>query len=124
MVSLIKWHESSTTAYRHLPLGLLYDMHTTSTKLVSNLESQTQPMRLTLHLASPPADKLLMLPSQENCKQMFMAQLKEADFLRWGSTKRVTGLRKQDQDGLWESIREREFGIQLADSLSFEMSNL
>ena len=66
-------------------------------------------MRLTLHLASPPTDKLLMTPSQESCKQMFMAQLKEADFLRWGSTKRVTGLRKQDQDGLWESIRERTF---------------
>jgi autophagy-related protein 5 len=65
-------------------------------------------MRLILHLASPPSDKLLMAPSQETCKQMFMSQLKEADFLRWGSTKRVTGLRKQDQDGLWESIRERE----------------
>lgn len=69
-------------------------------------------MRLTLHLASPPVDKLLMGPSTEACKAMFMNQLKEADFVRWGSTKRVTGLRKGDQDGLWESIREREsFGL-------------
>jgi len=93
----------------HLPLGLLYDMHTTSTRLYSNLDAQITPLRLTLHLASPPSDKLLMTPSQETCKQMFMSQLKEADFLRWGSTKRVTGLRKQDQDGLWESIREHNF---------------
>jgi autophagy-related protein 5 len=36
-----------------------------------------------------------------------MGQLKEADFLRWGSTKRMTGLRKQEQDGIWEGIKER-----------------
>ena len=37
-----------------------------------------------------------------------MGQLKEADFLRWGNTKRMTGLRKTEQDGIWEGIKERE----------------
>lgn len=37
-----------------------------------------------------------------------MGQLKEADFLRWGNTKRMTGLRQAEQDGIWEGIRERE----------------
>ena len=37
-----------------------------------------------------------------------MGQLKEADFIRWGNTKRMTGLRKAEQDGLWEGIKERE----------------
>ena len=37
-----------------------------------------------------------------------MGQMKEADFIRWGNTKRMTGLRKAEQDGLWEGIRERE----------------
>lgn len=37
-----------------------------------------------------------------------MGQLKEADFMRWGSTKRMTGLRKQEQDGIWEGIKDRE----------------
>jgi autophagy-related protein 5 len=37
-----------------------------------------------------------------------MGQLKEADFIRWGNTKRMTGLRKQDQDGIWEGIKERK----------------
>jgi autophagy-related protein 5 len=63
---------------------------------------------MTLHLASPPVDKLLLSPSQEACKQSFMGQLKEADFLRWGNTKRVTGLRKAEQDGIWEGIKDRE----------------
>lgn len=40
-----------------------------------------------------------------------MGQLKEADFIRWGNTKRMTGLRKAEQDGLWEGIKEREHNI-------------
>jgi autophagy-related protein 5 len=67
------------------------------------------PLRLILHLASPPTDKLLLAPSAEACKQAFMGQLKEADFLRWGNTKRMTGLRKAEQDGMWEGIKERSY---------------
>ena len=63
-----------------------------------------------LHLALPPADKLLLVPSAEACKQAFMGQLKEADFIRWGSTKRMTSLRKAEQDGIWEGIKERMYG--------------
>lgn len=39
-----------------------------------------------------------------------MGQLKEADFIRWGSTKRITSLRKAEQDGIWEGIKERTSG--------------
>ncbi|KAF8306941.1 hypothetical protein DL93DRAFT_2088313 [Clavulina sp. PMI_390] len=67
------------------------------------------PLRLVLHLAAPPMDKLLSTPSAEACKQAFMGQIKEADFLRWGNTKRVTGLRKQEQDGIWEGLRDHNF---------------
>jgi autophagy-related protein 5 len=65
-----------------------------------------------LHLASPPTDKLLLSPSVEACKQAFMGQLKEADSIRWGNTKRVTGLRKAEQDGMWEGLKEREYQAQ------------
>lgn len=30
--------------------------------------------------------------------------VKQADYVRWGSTRRVTSLRKVDQDGLWEGV--------------------
>lgn len=69
--------------------------------------SQALPLRLILHLVSPPTEKLMLAPSPEACKQAFMGQLKEADFIRWGNTKRITGLRKAEQDGIWESIKER-----------------
>jgi autophagy-related protein 5 len=95
---------------RHWPIGLIYDNHVTSSTVRQQQPlptSQTVPLRLILHLASPPTDKLLLAPSAEACKQAFMGQLKEADFIRWGNTKRMTGLRKAEQDGIWEGIRER-----------------
>ncbi|KAG8906156.1 autophagy protein 5 [Tulasnella sp. 403] len=104
--SLMKWH---------WPLGLLYDYNTISQGLhstippIPGMPGPTQPLRLTLHLTSPPTDKLLITPTAESCKLGYMGQLKEADFLRWGNTKRVTGLRKQDHDGLWESVRSHNF---------------
>ncbi|TCD59892.1 autophagy protein 5 [Steccherinum ochraceum] len=101
--SLLKWH---------WPLGLIYDTHTISQSVrptSSSLSQAPSPLRLILHLASPPTEKLLLAPSAEACKQAFMGQMKEADFLRWGSTKRMTGLRKAEQDGLWEGIKEHNF---------------
>lgn len=66
------------------------------------------PLKLILHLAAPPTDRLLLSPSIEACKQAFMGQLKEADFLRWGNTKRMTALRGAEQDGMWEGIKDRK----------------
>ena len=83
----------------------------------SPLGTTALPLRLILHLASPPVEKLLLSPSQEACKQAFMGQIKEADFIRWGSTKRVTGLRKNEQDGIWEGIKERECSMDLVRSI-------
>jgi len=68
-------------------------------------------MRLILHLAAPPNDKLHISSTIDSCKQAFMNQLKEADCIRWGNTRRMVGLRKVDQDGLWEGIKERKCRI-------------
>ncbi|KIY50187.1 autophagy protein 5 [Fistulina hepatica ATCC 64428] len=103
-------HENGTLLKWHWPIGLLYDNHTIATSLQPSTSAPVfAPMRLILHLASPPMDKLLLQPSAEACKQAFMGQLKEADFIRWGSTKRMTSLRKADQDGIWEGIKEHNF---------------
>lgn len=34
-------------------------------------------------------------------------QIKEADFVRWGSTRRVTNLRQREAESLWEGLVER-----------------
>jgi autophagy-related protein 5 len=95
---------------RHWPIGLIYDNHIISSTIRAipqGSTSQTVPLQLILHLASPPTEKLLLSPSAEACKQAFMGQLKEADFMRWGNTKRMTGLRKAEQDGMWEGVKDR-----------------
>ncbi|PFH51983.1 hypothetical protein AMATHDRAFT_79928 [Amanita thiersii Skay4041] len=101
--------EEGTTLKWHWPIGLIYDNHIISSSLRGRSASSVNPLRLILHLASPPTDKLLLNPSAEACKQAFMGQLKEADFIRWGNTKRMTGLRKVDQDGMWEGIKDDNF---------------
>ena len=114
--TLLKWYgpnlrtSPSLIFVRHWPIGLIYDNHTISTSVrpsSSHSQPAGTPMRLILHLASPPSEKLLQSPSAEACKLSFMGQLKEADFVRWGNTKRITGLRKVDQDGIWEGIKDR-----------------
>ncbi|EGN99593.1 autophagy-related protein [Serpula lacrymans var. lacrymans S7.3] len=108
--------ESRTLIKWHWPIGLIYDNHIISSSIkpsaqgsTSYLNMQVTPLKLILHLASPPTDKLLLSPSAEACKQAFMGQLKEADFLRWGNTKRMTSLRKAEQDGIWEGVKEHNF---------------
>ncbi|KIM45174.1 hypothetical protein M413DRAFT_441857 [Hebeloma cylindrosporum] len=108
------WFESEegTLLKWHWPIGLIYDNHTISASVRSPhtpSSSMSIPMRLILHLAAPPNDKLFLSPTIDACKQAFMNQLKEADFIRWGNTRRMTALRKVDQDGLWEGIREHSF---------------
>jgi len=41
----------------------------------------------------------------QECKNQFMNRLKESDYSRYGNfKKRLVGLRKEEQDGLWQSI--------------------
>ncbi|CAG8784611.1 7041_t:CDS:2, partial [Acaulospora colombiana] len=87
------------------PIGLLYDIYVSSKTVAlaavhppsssPGLQpavhpQPTIPLRLTLHLVpmggsdKTPSHSLPSAANQEALKQSFMAQLKEADFLRWG----------------------------------------
>lgn len=66
------------------------------------------PLRLLLHLSNPPSDKLLTQNTVEATKSQFLNSLKEADFVRWRNTKRVTGLREVDLEAGWDGILNGE----------------
>jgi autophagy-related protein 5 len=87
---------------RHWPIGLLFDHHAASRSNAIEL-----PLRLTLHLHGAPADKLPHGNALEACRVGFMNMVKEADYVRWGNIRRVTALRKAEQDALWEGVVER-----------------
>ncbi|ODN82308.1 hypothetical protein L202_02587 [Cryptococcus amylolentus CBS 6039] len=67
-------------------------------------------LRLILHLSKPPADKLLMPNDLATCKSQWLNQVKEADFVRWRNTSRVTNLRKVDLEAGWDGIVLGEYG--------------
>lgn len=87
--------------------------------------SPSSPLRLILHLkprqpptapptsssnaATPPAVPPTLSNSVETCRIAFISLLKEADYIRWGNTRRITGLRRADLEGAWEGIVERMF---------------
>ncbi|KAM0751896.1 APG5-domain-containing protein [Meredithblackwellia eburnea MCA 4105] len=112
----------------HWPIGLLYDFHTSratsssSSRFVSPNASPSLgfaggpaapptslPWKLTLHLKNPPLESLLLNGGVDVCRTGFMNMIKEADYVRWGNTKRVTNLRKEQQDALWEGVVKNDF---------------
>ncbi|KAG8719314.1 autophagy protein 5 [Ceratobasidium sp. 394] len=123
--------ESGVPMKWHWPLGLLYDHHLGTRSLAAHRDTllsgggsgngvggiswttgpkpRAQPLKLILHLASAPTEKLLLGSGVDACKAAFMGQLKEGDFVRWGNTKRVTALRKVDQDGIWDGMKDHNF---------------
>ncbi|KAL1406274.1 autophagy protein 5 [Vanrija albida] len=74
-------------------------------------DAAPSPLKLILHLSAPPADKLAVPPGIESCKTQFVSQVKEADFVRWGNTKRVTGLRRGDLEAGWEGVVGNDFDL-------------
>ncbi|KAJ1675693.1 autophagy protein 5 [Spiromyces aspiralis] len=77
------------------------------------------PWRLTLHLRKFPADKLIRSPSSQAIRDIYMSMVKEvgqrydntemADYLRFGSTKRVMDLSKADQTQLLDGLESHSF---------------
>ncbi|KAJ2486058.1 autophagy protein 5 [Coemansia sp. RSA 2050] len=106
------WFEYKGQALKwHYPIGLLYDM------LVTDIHKGDAelPWSLTLHVRKLPTAKVIAQPHGQLMRDMFMAMIKEADFTRNGSTKRVMDLAKSDQmqllDGLESHTYEKYFAI-------------
>jgi len=99
-------HAPSKVALKwHWPIGLIYDT------LLASLPSSSLglPLQVTVHLNPAAADKGLLPNSISVCREAFMSQIKEADFVRWGSTRRVTNLRQREAESLWEGLVEHDF---------------
>ncbi len=78
----------------HHPVGLLYD-------LFGNGE-------LPWKLMATPVPSGPPLFDEAQVRAHFMSSIKEADCLRYGSTKRMMNLSKIDQSSLWESLLDRQ----------------
>ncbi|TNY20575.1 autophagy protein 5, partial [Rhodotorula diobovata] len=80
-----------------------------SVRSVGPARGSGAPWRVTLHLRDPPTEQLLVSNRVDDARAGYMAMVKEADYVRWGNTKRVTNLRKEQQDNLWEGVVQNDY---------------
>ncbi|ORY49802.1 APG5-domain-containing protein [Rhizoclosmatium globosum] len=99
----------------HYPIGLLHDILSHSSlppqQPTQSTEHSLIPWKITLHISSFPADKLfksIPVPSLQTDppRDFFMNSLKESEFIRHITTKKVMALSKTDQMLLWDTISE------------------
>ncbi|KAK8847342.1 hypothetical protein IAR55_005199 [Kwoniella newhampshirensis] len=77
----------------------------------SSSSSSPRQLKLLLHLSSPPQERLLMPNNVETCKTQWINQIKEADFVRWRNTSRVTNLRRADLEAGWDGIVQDDYDL-------------
>lgn len=86
----------------HLPFGLLRDLLCgPGADGALNL-----PWALTVHFWGFPSDVLLPCDNEQSVESHFMHSLKQATFLRMGSTKAVMALPEAQQTQIWTSISQ------------------
>ncbi|KAI9099797.1 autophagy protein Apg5-domain-containing protein [Phlyctochytrium arcticum] len=93
----LKWHH---------PVGLIYD------QIATNGKVNSLPWQITVHFQNFPSTKIphyaQLDPSKALC-DMFMSMIKEADFIRNGSMKKVMALSKNDQTQLWNGLNSHHY---------------
>ncbi|EDN11431.1 autophagy protein 5 [Histoplasma capsulatum] len=119
----------------HYPLGLLYDLysgadpvtskstvgehlsHTTSPRQPNDPEPHNVhepgdpiPWQLQVHFSDWPDQELVRLDADGRViHDAFINSVKEADFVRNGTAKRIMTLSKEDSSGLWQAVQEHDF---------------
>ncbi|KAL5361008.1 autophagy protein 5 [Aspergillus floccosus] len=99
----------------HLPLGLLYDLYAGADPASkgggagSDDETADNPLpwRLVVHFSDWPDEELVRLDADGMVMHdAFINSVKEADFMRNGTAKKIMTLSKEDSSGLWKSVQD------------------
>ncbi|CAG8452331.1 4413_t:CDS:2 [Acaulospora colombiana] len=99
-----QWMVRTRTASRKI-IGLLFDLH--AGYRPDSDSPKPLPWPVTVHFKNFPAEKLIRANVIDAMQDFFMSMIKEADFLRNGSTKKVMNLSKNDQTQLWDGLWSR-----------------
>ncbi|GHJ90058.1 hypothetical protein NliqN6_6460 [Naganishia liquefaciens] len=104
---ICKWHWSLDLIQLHTIINSRPDSPTRHINPPS-------PLRLLLHLKprrveGAPTSISSPSNSEESCRIAFISLLKEADYIRWGNTRRITGLRRADLESAWEGVAEHDY---------------
>lgn len=98
------------------PLDLIHLLCLINQPRSNSSPSHSQTLRLILHLHPHPNStdptKPKVSNSLEACRIRYTSLIKEADYARWGNTRRVTSLRRLDLESGWNSIVEGDYDAQ------------
>ncbi|XP_035687247.1 autophagy protein 5-like isoform X2 [Branchiostoma floridae] len=83
----------------HYPIGVLFDLHASSTML---------PWSLVVHFQKFPEDELLHCPGKDAVESHFMSSVKEADTLKHRGQV-INGMQKKDHKQLWMGLQNDKF---------------
>ncbi|KAI8800436.1 autophagy protein Apg5-domain-containing protein [Cladochytrium replicatum] len=102
----------------HYPIGVLYDIYTSSPSSSAPSSHPPVPWPVTVHFRDFPATKLIRVHSSgllDAPHDFFMSTQKEADHLRNGNINKLMALPKEDQSSLWSALvsnnQERFFEV-------------
>jgi len=88
----------------HYPIGVLYDLYTSS----SSSTSSHLPWQITVHLSKFPESELIRFPDKESIEAYFMSTLKEADALKHKG-QIIGDMRERDHKQLWNSLLQDKY---------------
>jgi len=88
----------------HYPIGVLYDLYTSS---VSSTSSHL-PWQITVHLSKFPEGEIIRFPDKESIEAHYMSTLKEADALKHKG-QIIGDMQKRDHKQLWNSLVQDKY---------------
>jgi autophagy-related protein 5 len=96
-------YESSPLKW-HYPIGVLYDLYTSSASSISS----HLPWHITVHLSKFPEGEILRFPDKESIEAYYMSTLKEADALKHKG-QIIGDMQKRDHKQLWNSLLQDKY---------------
>lgn len=103
------WLEYENTPLKwHYPIGVLYDLYTSSIESNSTITNSHLPWQIIVHLNNFPEDEVLRFPDKESIEAHYMSTIKEADALKHRS-QIIGDMQKRDHKQLWNSLTQDRY---------------
>ncbi|GLE06593.1 hypothetical protein PINS_up015987 [Pythium insidiosum] len=83
-------------------------MHHATTTRTTSSDGAALPWKIVVHFSKFPADQLLSCENETAMEMHFMHSLKQATFLRTGSTKLIMGMSEAQQTLIWTSLLQND----------------
>ena len=90
----------------HYPIGVLYDLYTSSLSLSST--ASHLPWQITVHFSKFPEHELIRFPDKESIEGYYMSTLKEADALKHKG-QIIGDMQKREHKQLWNSLLQDKY---------------